>query len=238
MYKRQFQAYLRKGGRSPSAARRCVRLVSGFQDYLQALNQSKDLDGARPQDLEAFVLWVESAPRASAKTHLWAICYYYDHTANEEMRDLAKVLRRQRIKRKPFSLASFRGVNQEHIQALATEGIENVDQMLRAGRTARDRESLAAQTGVPRGAILELVKLSDLARIPGLKGIRARLYCDAGVDTVERLAQWEPEALRLMLEDFVERIGFGGIAPVPKEVAFTVTTAQRLPRVVDYGDEA
>ena len=25
--------------------------------------------------------------------------------------------------------------------------------------------------------ILELVKLSDLARIPGVKGVRARLYC-------------------------------------------------------------
>ena len=42
--------------------------------------------------------------------------------------------------------------------------------------------------GVPLEVILEFVKLSDLARIPGLKTIRTRL-CDAGVDTIERLLE-------------------------------------------------
>jgi predicted RecB family nuclease len=50
---------------------------------------------------------------------------------------------------------------------------------------------LATQTGIPVEVVLELVKLSDLARLPGVKGIRARLYYDAGVDTVENLASFE-----------------------------------------------
>ena len=69
----------------------------------------------------------------------------------------------------------------------------------------------------------------------GLKGIRARLYHDAGVDTVDKLAAWEPEALRAMLVEFVECTGFDGIAPLPKEAAGAVAQAKKLPQVVEYG---
>ncbi|MGD8904752.1 MAG: DUF4332 domain-containing protein, partial [Anaerolineae bacterium] len=102
------------------------------------------------------------------------------------------------------------------------------------GRTPGERQRLAERTGIPIDAILELVKLSDLARIQGLKAIRARLYYDAGVDTLEKLARWDPEELRDMLADFVERTGFDGIAPLPKEAASAVATAKRLSKAIEY----
>ena len=68
-----------------------------------------------------------------------------------------------------------------------------------------------------------------------MKGIRARLYHDAGVDTIDKLARWESGILREMLIEFVAETGFDGIAPLPKEVAFSVATARRLPRIVEYG---
>jgi hypothetical protein len=37
-----------------------------------------------------------------------------------------------------------------------------------------------------------------------------------------------------MLIDFVERTAFDGIAPLPKEAASAVATAQSLPKVVEY----
>ncbi|MFX1474618.1 MAG: DUF4332 domain-containing protein, partial [Promethearchaeota archaeon] len=96
------------------------------------------------------------------------------------------------------------------------------------------RKALAERTSIPLEAILELVKLSDLARIEGLKGIRARLYYDAGVDTLDKLAQWDPEELRAMLQAFVERTGFDGIAPLPKEARNAVAKAKELPRIVEF----
>jgi hypothetical protein len=87
---------------------------------------------------------------------------------------------------------------------------------------------------VPLDVVLELVKLSDLARIPGLKNIRARLYYDAGVDCIEKLAAWNAEELRAMLVDFVEETGFEGIAPWPKEAKSAVETARKLPQLVEY----
>lgn len=37
-----------------------------------------------------------------------------------------------------------------------------------------------------------------------------------------------------MLVDFVERTGFDGIAPLPKEIRNTIKAASELPPVVEY----
>jgi predicted RecB family nuclease len=134
----------------------------------------------------------------------------------------------------PFRLKEFRGVDAEHVEKLAAAGIKTAEQMLAAGQTAEKRAALAQDTGIPEEAILELVKLSDLARLPGVKGIRARLYYDAGVGCVEEMADCEAEALLALTAEFVERTGFDGIAPLPKEVSSTIANAKRLPRVVEW----
>jgi hypothetical protein len=229
-----FERFLRRGGRSPSATTRCIRYVHVFEQFLQANRDGKTLEKADSTDLELFVASIESEPKASAKTHLWALRYYYEYTSNAEMRSLAGSMREQRIKRTPFPLSGFRGVEPEYADKLASAGIRNVSQMLEAGRMPQDRVALAEETGVPLDAILEYVKLSDLARIPGTKGVRARLYYDAGVDTLEKMAEWDPVELRTMVSGFVERTGFDGIAPLPKEAASAVATAKHLPRIVEY----
>lgn len=78
------------------------------------------------------------------------------------------------------------------------------------------------------------MKLSDLSRIEGVKNVRARLYCVAGVDTVEKMAKWSPEELRTYLIEFVNRTRFDGIAPLPKEVRNTVEEAKKLPKIAEY----
>jgi hypothetical protein len=230
----EFQAFLKRGGRSPSAVKRCLRMVQEFEQYLHLHHAGIHSDEAGPDELTAYVAWIEREPKASAKTHLWALRYYYQYTSNEEMENLASVLRQQRISRKPFALKDFRGVDPECVERLAAVGIRDVKQMLQAGRTPGDRQDLARSTGVSIDTVLELVKLSDLARIPGVKSIRARLYYDAGVDIIEKMARWDPAELREMLIGFVEQTGFDGIAPLPKEAASAVATARRLPKVVEY----
>lgn len=144
-------------------------------------------------------------------------------------------------KHNPFKLRDFRGVEAAHIEKLAALGIKNAEQMLSAGRTKEQRAELAKRAGLPQEAILELVKLSDLARLPGVKGIRARLYYDAGVDSVEKFAAsrkdtgtvWEPEPLRLMVTAYMERTGFEGVPPLPKEVSSTIANARKLPKILE-----
>ncbi|MCU0522998.1 MAG: DUF4332 domain-containing protein, partial [Anaerolineae bacterium] len=131
-------------------------------------------------------------------------------------------------------LKAFRGVRPEHLRALSSVGIRSAEQMLQAGRTSAERQALAGRTGVPLETILELIKLADLARIPGVKGIRARLYVDAGLDTLDKIAHCEPEDLRAQVVAFVERTGFPGVPTLPAEARFTVEQARRLPRLVEY----
>jgi hypothetical protein len=69
-----------------------------------------------------------------------------------------------------------------------------------------------------------------------VKGVRARLYVDAGVDSVEKMATWEPEKLRAMVVEFVERTGFEGVPTLPAEARYTIDYARKLPVIVSYED--
>jgi len=126
------------------------------------------------------------------------------------------------------------GANLGQIAKFETAGIKTAGQMLIAGQTPQSRADLAMRVELPEDIILELVKLSDLSCLPGVKGIRARLYVDAGVDSVEKLASYEPEALLALTSEFVQRTGFDGIAPLPKEVNSTIANARKLPKIVEW----
>jgi len=229
----EFIRFLKRQGRTADVALRVAAIVGEFARHLEA-ERGKGLDEAAPADLEAYVASIECAPKTSAKGQLWAICYYYDYSGNQPMRERAHALRAARVAKAAFPLAGFQGVDPTHVARLAAVGVKDAAQMLAAAATPAARVRLAERAGVPPVAVEELTRLADLARLPGVKGVRARLYYDAGVDSVERLAAWEPEALRAMLVEYVARTGFDGIAPLPKEAEHTVATARRLPRVVEY----
>lgn len=136
-------------------------------------------------------------------------------------------------KRNPFKLRAFRGVNIAYIERLEARGIKTAERLFVEGRTKEQRACLARETGIPEEAVLELVQLSDLARLPGVKGIRARLYYDAGVNSVAKFASADPETLRLSVTEFAVRTGFEGIPPLPKEVSSTVENARKLEIIVE-----
>ncbi|RDE10777.1 MAG: hypothetical protein C4K49_12555 [Candidatus Thorarchaeota archaeon] len=230
----EFRKYLKRGGRTERVQNEVVRIVAEFGEFLRTQRDGRTLERAQPTDLEQFVEQVERESEGSAKTHLWALRYYFAFSEMKEMERLTAQLREGMITRPPFRLAKFLGVKPDFITILASVGIRSADEMLNVGRTAKARETLSRQIGVPSETILELVKMSDLSRIFGVKAIRARLYYDAGVDTVEKMAQWDPKELRSMLIAFVERTRFKGIAPLPKELEFTVAAARKLAKLVEY----
>ena len=59
--------------------------------------------------------------------------------------------------------------NPGDIEAFSKAGIRNAKQLLNAGLTRRNRKKLSRETGLSEKTVLEFVKLSDLARIGGLK---------------------------------------------------------------------
>jgi hypothetical protein len=138
--------------------------------------------------------------------------------------------------RKPFKLKDFRGVNAKHIRILTKYGIRDTKKMLEVGKTRKQRKDLAAKTGLSSEVILELVKLSDLARLPGVKGIRARLYHDAGIGSIEKLANMPAEDVLNITREFVEKTGFDGLPPLLKEIKSSISTARKLLKIVELSD--
>jgi hypothetical protein len=229
-----FREYLKRKGKKSHVVEDLIRRCNGFEEFLHQ-RQESSIDDASKEDMLAF-LDVMKNQKTNVNNYLRAIGLYYKFTSKPELSALASSLRKQKISstRKPFKLKKFRGVNKKYIILLEKEGIINVDQMLEKGRTSHDRKELSKNTGIPLESILEYVKLSDLSRLEGVKDIRARLYFDAGVDTLDKMASWNPEELRAHLIEFVKRTGFNGIAPLPKEVRNAVETAKKLPRIAEY----
>ncbi len=221
---------MRKSKKSERAVKRYVSYMKAFEDYL--LNRGKGIEQAAPDDVRDFVDWGRRESR-KVPQYLWAICTYYEYRLNELMFNTTRELIGM-LYMETYKLKNFIGVKTEIVEKLASKGIKTAKQMLDAGKTKTGREKLALETGVPVEHILELVKLSNLARIPGVKQVRARLYHDAGLDTLKKIADWNPEEMREMLKEFIKKNNFDGIAPLPKEAAMTVTLARHLPKILEY----
>jgi hypothetical protein len=230
-----FRKFLKRQGKQEHVVDGLVAQVRQFEAYLAA-ERHAGLDEAGQAEMEAYIASLQAAGPGQARKKVRGVALYYQFTGNEALAGAASAFREQEIAqtRRAFRLKEFRGVSAEHAARLEAAGITDVEQMLDAGGTPQGRQRLAEETGVPPEAILEMVKLADLSRMGALKQVRARLYYDAGVDTQEKLAGWEPEALWQMLAEFVARTGFEGFAPLPKEVRNGVAAARRLPRRVEY----
>jgi hypothetical protein len=230
-----FARFLRSHGKKPHVIEGLIRQVEQFERYLERECQGT-LDTAQAQDLRTYVSSLHPQGPGRASIGVRGIALYYRFSGNPELASLATAIREEGTAktRKAYLLRDFRGVNPVDLSRLESIGITNVEHMLAAGKTPGARQQIADQAGLAPDVILELVKLSDLSRVEGLKGIRARLYYDAGADTLDKIARWQPEDLRQMLAEFVTRTAFEGIPPLPKEVLHTVTTARLLPRIVEY----
>jgi len=185
-----FKRYVKKIGRSERKIEFDVRNMKNFEEYLLK-HKRKKLEEAAPNDLKDFVNWAEET---GLKIWLWAFNRYYGYKQNDVMFcALNELLGIQSMK--ILKLKDFLEVNRQHVHALKAKSVITAEQMLDAGRTREGREKLAEKTGVPLDYILELVKLANLSRIPGLKKKRARLYHDAGLDTMEKIAKSDPEEI-------------------------------------------
>jgi hypothetical protein len=232
MDEERFIQFMKADKKSQSTIKRNVNAVKTFEEYLSKHTQGRKLEEATPQDLRDFASWGKHQFRR-VSMYVAGIRAYYEFKANTRMFNAAREIVGS-LYMESYKLKKFRGVKKEHLEKLAAKGIETAMQMLDVGKTGHGREKLAQEMGIPPEDILEIVKLSNLARIPGLKAIRARLYYDAGLDTLDKIAAWNPEEMRRMLAEFVERTGFDGIPPLPKEASSVVSLAKHLPRIVEF----
>ena len=233
MNEAEFRKYLKRRGKKPSVADRNVSILKDFVSYLLE-KREKDLDLVTTGDIDAFAIEIERKKK-SAKGYLYALMNYFHFAGNKDLLHHTKTLRLERTRRtrRVFPIKEFLGINQDHVKKLAAVGIKNVDQMLRKGKTKKQREQLSKQLDVPEGAILELVKLSDITRLGYVKKKLSRLYYDSGLDSPAKIATFEPKQLHEFFVKFVAESGWDGMVPNPKDLVSNIKNARKLSKAVE-----
>jgi len=230
--KKGFIEFLGKKKKSERAINSYTDFVQRYEAYLFEHKKGKKIEKAGKKDLHDFEKWGEKN-NIKINRYLWGIKEYYNFISKEELSLEANAMLGERYLSQ-FKLKDFVGVKQSYIKKLAKEGIKSAKEMLYAGLNKQKRRELSRNTDIPLEDVLELVKLSDQARIGGHKKIRARLYHEAGLDTIDKMAVCDSEELRKILADFIQKTGFKGIPPTPGEAQNTVTMSKYLKRLVQY----
>jgi hypothetical protein len=227
-----FRKSMRRLGKKPHVIDGLVRHVQLFEQDLKA-EHHKTLEDATAEDIRAHAGRIDGSAR---KKRMRAIALYFRFLNRGALATAASAIREKETatSRRVPKLRDFRGVSLADVARLEKMGIATVQDLLGAGSNREDRRKLARQSGVRLSAIVELVKLSDLSRLKGIKSVRTRLYYNAGLDTLDKFAKWKPEDLRQMLIAFVEQTGFDGIPPLLKELRNTIESAKKIARMVKY----
>ena len=233
MNKEEFRKYLKRRGKKPAVVDRNVGVLKDFISYLLE-KREKNLDGVTTGDIDAFVMEIENR-KQSAKGYLYILMNYFHFLGNKDLLRHAATLRdgRTRKTRRIFPIKEFLNINQDYVKKLAAIGIKNVEQMLKKGKTKKQRKQLSKQLGIPKDAILELVKLSDITRVGYVKKKLSRLYYDAGLDSPAKIAEFEPQQLHKFFVRFVKESGWDGMVPNPKDLVSNIKSARKLSKIVE-----
>ena len=135
---------------------------------------------------------------------------------------------------RPVNLKDIPGVDSEYIERLAAVGIKHTKRLFERARFKRDRAELSRLVNVPSDALLELVKLSDLARIGGVGPVFARIFLDAGIDTLEKLSNSSADEVFERTIAVNKEKGYTKVMATLKDVKVCVNTARELPKVIEY----
>ena len=132
----------------------------------------------------------------------------------------------------PFPLSKLRGLTLPVRAALRRRGITTCGQLLRAAGGAGDRDRLAREAGIDPGALLDLARRADLARVDGVGTVFGLMLEELGVHDVATLAAQDPAWLHARLRRYNEQERLARRAPTPEEVEGWVAQARSLPALV------
>lgn len=227
MDKDGFKSYLKKQNKSENSINSYLKSLEFYANFLQTHQKISTPDEASPIDIKEFVRW-GTALGENVYRLFWGIRSYYmfreqvtlERTVSEWM---------EYIQNETRKLREFPKVDQDCLKKLSDTGIKTVNQLLRAGNTPAKLTSLAEGSGASQAAVVELFKMSQLSRLPGLKKVRGRLFYEAGLDSLESIAALEPEEVNQILEAYIKKSGFEGSLPTVGEAQIAVEMARFLP---------
>ena len=234
MNEEDFRDFLKKKGKKASVIDRNVNAVNNFRNFLKTV-RNNDLDTVSTADIYAYVDMIENEKKSSAKGSLYVLMNYFKFAQHTDLLKYVAQLREERTQqsRRVFPLREFYKINLDYVNKLESTGIKDVEQMLEAGKTIKQRKELAKQLDIPEEELLKIVELSDITRIGYVKSKLAVLYHSAGIDSPTKMANYTPEELYKHFEDYIEKTGWDGMVPNLADLKYNLKNAKKLKDVVE-----
>ena len=135
---------------------------------------------------------------------------------------------------KPVNLRVVPGLDVRYVASLDAVGIKHSKHLFERATSKTDRAALSELAGVPGDDLLEIVRMSDLAKIGGVGPVFARILYEAGVGSLEELARWSPEDLFERLHAVNDEKYYTRAMISLKDVRHCIETARELPKVIEY----
>jgi hypothetical protein len=230
MDEKKFRAFMEKAKKPAGTINGYIKSINIYADFLQSRQPGSTPDEAKPPDIKEFVSWAAQRGE-NAYRHLWGIRAYYQFMHYSNMENTASEWM-EYIQNETRKLGEFPKIDQESVRKLSKIGIKTVNQFLRATDSEEKLSAISKNADVSKTFLLELFKLCNLSRLPGLKKIRCRLFYEAGLDTLAAIAALKPVEVNMILQDYIEKTGFEGIAPTIGEAEITVLMARFLPEKI------
>ncbi|MCB9845947.1 MAG: DUF4332 domain-containing protein [Phycisphaeraceae bacterium] len=133
-----------------------------------------------------------------------------------------------------MKIQEIEGIGPAYGAKLSGAGITDTDTLLARSRTPKDRQDIAAKTGIADSQILKWANMADLFRIKGIGPEFAELLEAAGVDTVPELAQRNAANLAQALETTNSQKSLTRRVPNADMVAGWIGEAKGLARALEY----
>lgn len=101
---------------------------------------------------------------------------------------------------KPNRIEDFACLSEDTVIKLLAAGLKNTSHVYDEILISKKRNELSAKTGINKGEILRLTKLTDLSRIRWVNHTFACVLLEAGYDTTEKVAESNSQELYEMVK--------------------------------------
>ncbi|MCB1187355.1 DUF4332 domain-containing protein [bacterium] len=131
-------------------------------------------------------------------------------------------------------LTEIEQIGSSYVDRLEDAGVETVEALLAACRTAAGRIELGRRTGISENLLLGWAQRAELETIDNLSEEFADLIEAAGVGGLQQLAEFDEAELLELLERSNERSQIVIELPDPYQVSDWISQAKSLPRLIEY----
>lgn len=131
-------------------------------------------------------------------------------------------------------ISEIEGIGPVLTEKLALANIKTVNDLLVKGSSKAGRKTIAEESGIDEGKILDFVNMADLFRIKGVGSQFAELLKASGVDTIKELRNRNVENLHEKLVEVQALKKITRTVPGKSQVEKFVNQAKELTPMINY----